>query len=300
MTFEVTILGCSSATPTSSRHPAVQVVKVNEQFYLIDCGEAAQIQLRRFKFRIQRIDHIFITHLHGDHYLGLPGLLGTMHLLGREKDLHIYSPEGLEEIIRIHHHYSQTKLNYKIFFHPLEEKKIFEDTHLSVYCFSMQHRIPCFGFLFQEKEKPRNIIPKKILEYNIPYQQIPRIKEGYDFITKESKVVPNSELTLPAHPTHLYAHCSDTLYNESYIGKIKNADLLYHEATFISEHEKRASETFHCTARQAATLALKSDVKKLLIGHYSARYKELEILLNEAKEIFWNTYLAIEGETHRL
>ncbi|HEY4800080.1 MAG TPA: MBL fold metallo-hydrolase, partial [Bacteroidia bacterium] len=181
--FELTILGCSSATPTSSRHPTAQVLNIHERFFLIDCGEAAQIQFRRYKFKIQRIDHIFISHLHGDHYFGLQGLLGTMHLLGRTKELHIYSPEGLQEIIELNHFHSKTFLNYKIIFHTLEgktKKQIFEDDKITVETIPMNHRIPCYGFLFQEKQFPKNILQKKILEYNIPVQEIPNIKAGKD------------------------------------------------------------------------------------------------------------------------
>ncbi|MFI5163840.1 MAG: ribonuclease Z [Bacteroidia bacterium] len=301
--FELTILGCSSATPTSSRHPTAQVFNVHERFFLIDCGEAAQIQLRRFKIKIQRIDHIFVSHLHGDHYLGLPGLLGTMHLLGRDKELHIYSPEGLEEIIKVSHHHSKTFLNYKIIFHTIEGKsaaRIFEDDKLTVDTIPMSHRIPCYGFLFREKQGLKNIIKAKIEEYDIPVQQIQKIKEGNDFTTLQGKQIPNIELTTDAPAPRSYAYCSDTLYNESYIEQIKNVNLLYHEATFASDMIVRAKETHHCTATEAATIALKAHVKQLIIGHYSARYRELDPLLAEAKKVFENTLLAVEGETYKV
>ncbi|MBI3502918.1 MAG: ribonuclease Z [Bacteroidetes bacterium] len=303
LSFEVTVLGSSSATPTATRHPTAQALNVHERFFLLDCGEATQIQLRKFKFKIQRIDHIFISHLHGDHYLGLPGLLGTMHLLGREKELHIYSPPGLKEIIDTNHYYSKTFLNYNLEFHVIEEKhaaRIFEDDKLTVETIPMNHRVPCYGFLFREKEHPRNIIREKIEEYKIPVQEIPKIKRGEDFVSSEGKRIPNSELTLPPPPVRAYAYCSDTLYNESFIGQIKNVNLLYHEATFASDKADRAIETHHCTARQAAAIAQKANAKKLIIGHYSARYKELDVLLKEAKEVFENTVLAIEGETYKV
>ena len=300
--FELTILGSSSATPTSSRHPTAQILNHNERFFLIDCGEATQIQLRRFKFKIQRIDHIFISHLHGDHFLGLPGLLGSMHLLGREKKLHIYSPPGLEEIIKVTHFHSKTFLKYNIVFHTIEtesgSKIIFEDDKLMVETIPMNHRIACYGFLFREKKMLKNIIKEKLEEYNIPIQEIQRIKEGHDFITDHGKTISNAEITTEPPASRAYAYCSDTLYNESFIQQIKNVNLLYHEATFGMDMITRAKETYHSTAEQAATIAQKADANQLIIGHYSARYKELEPLLIEAKKIFHNTLLAIEGETY--
>ena len=298
--FELTVLGCSSATPTSSRHPTAQILNHCDRHFLIDCGEATQIQLRRFGFKMQRIDQIFISHLHGDHYLGIPGLLGTMHLLGREKELHLYSPPGLEEIIRVSHHHSKTFLRYPIIFHTLEEGtvRIFEDDKISVETIPMNHRVPCYGFLFREKAMLRNIVKEKIDKYSIPMQDIPHIKEGKDFVTSTGTRIPNAELTLTPPAPRSYAYCSDTLYSETYLTQIKNADLLYHEATFAADMEQRAKETFHCTAKEAAAIALKANVKRLVIGHYSARYRDLSPLLAEAKEVFPNTVLAVEGENY--
>jgi len=299
--FEVTILGCSSATPTSSRNPTAQILNHCERYFLIDCGEATQIQLRKFKFKMQRIDHIFISHLHGDHYLGLPGLLSTMHLLGREKELHIYSPPGLQEIINVGHYHSKTFLKYKTVFHVLEEGSrgiIFEDEKLTVETIPMNHRIPCCGFLFREKKYLRNIIKEKIEEYSIPVQEIPHIKEGKDLITSSGKTISNTELTTDPPEPRSYAYCSDTIYNESYIDQIMNVDLIYHESTFTSEMIDRAKETYHCTAKEAGMIAQKSNVKKMIIGHFSARYRDLSPLLSEAKECFSNTVLAEEGETY--
>ena len=298
--FELTVLGCSSATPTSSRHPTAQILNHCERYFLIDCGEAAQIQLRRFGFKMQRIDHIFISHLHGDHYLGIPGLLGTMHLLGRDKELHIYSPPGLEEIIRVSHHYSKTFLRYPIIYHTLEEGAvwIFEDEKISVETISMNHRVPCYGFLFREKAMLRNMIKEKIEEFAIPVQDIHRIKEGSDLVTSSGKIIPNAELSTDPPAPRSYAFCSDTLYDETYITQIKNANLLYHEATFAADMEHRAKETFHCTAKEAAAIALKANAKRLIIGLYSARYRDLSPLLAEAKEVFRNTVLAKEGQKY--
>ena len=301
--FEVTILGCSSATPTSSRNPTSQILNQCDRFFLIDCGEATQIQLRRYKFKIQRIDHIFISHLHGDHYLGLPGLLGTMHLLGRDKDLHIYSPPGLKEIIEVSHYHSKTFLKYKLIFHVIEEGNdalIYEDEKMTVETVPMNHRIPCYGFLFREKKNLRNMIKEKIDEYQISVQEIPHIKEGSNLVTADGRTIPNAELTTDPPPPRSYAYCSDTIYNESYIEQIKNSDLLYHEATFAEDMKARTKETFHCTAKEAAAIAQKANVKKLIIGHFSARYHDLQPLLSEAKAVFPNTVLAEEGQTFQV
>ena len=299
--FELTILGCSSATPTASRNPTAQVLNIHERFFLLDCGEATQIQIRRFKINIQRIDHIFISHLHGDHYLGLPGLLGTMHLLGREKKLHIYSPPGLKEIIDTNHFHSKTFLKYELVFHVIENKAtIFEDDKLTVDTIPMNHRIPCYGFLFREKRLPRNIIKDKLVEFNIPVQEIQKLKEGNDFVSHDGTRILNQELTTDPPPPRSYAYCSDTIYNESFIAQIQNINLLYHEATFADDMAVRAKETYHCTAKEAGTIAEKANVQQLIIGHYSARYRELDVLLKEAKENFENTVLALEGNTYKV
>jgi ribonuclease Z len=226
-----------------------------------------------------------------------------MHLLGREKPLHIYSPPGLKEIIDINHHHSKTFLRYELIFHVIEESsanRIFDDEKLSVDIIPMNHRIPCYGFLFREKPLPRNIIREKINEYGIPVQDIPGIKKGQDFISGDGSVIPNAELTTDPASPRSYAYCSDTIYNESYLEQIKNVNLLYHEATFAEDFTARAKETYHCTAKEAATIAQKSEVQKLIIGHYSARYHDLEILLNEAKQVFPDTVLAIEGEIYKV
>jgi ribonuclease Z len=300
--FDLTILGCSSAAPTSLRHPTAQLLTIHHTYLLIDCGEATQIQLRRYNIKLQRIDHVFISHLHGDHYLGLQGLLSTMHLLGRKKKLFVYSPPGLREIISVHNHHSKTYLNYPIIFNELTQhtQKILDTDKFSVETIQMNHRIPCYGFLFREKQFLKNILTSKIEEYSIPQQAIPHIKAGMDFILPDGKSIPNEQLTTPPPPPRSYAYCADTLYTESYLSTIKNVDLLYHEATFAEDRIARAKETYHCTATQAATIAQKAGVKKLIIGHYSARYTELDVLLKEAKQVFSNTHLATEGETHAL
>lgn len=295
--FELTILGCSSATPTSNRNPTAQLLNIAERFFLIDCGEGTQIQLRKFKLKFQRINHIFISHLHGDHYLGLIGLLSSMHLLGRTIDLHLFCPPGLQEIIEIQYKHSQTYLNYKIIYHPhqyINNDLIFEDEKVEVRTIVLNHRIPCSGFVFSEKEIVPSISKEMICKYEIPVEQIFEIKNGADYIYK-NKTIPNTDILIKYKPRK-YAYVSDTCYDERIIEFIINADLLYHEATFLHEMVARAKETYHTTALQAGMIAKKAAVGKLIIGHYSARYKDLQPLLAEAKINFENTILAVEGE----
>ncbi|MGZ4055767.1 MAG: ribonuclease Z [Bacteroidia bacterium] len=301
--FELTILGCSSATPTSKRNPTAQLLNIAERFFLIDCGEATQIQLRRFKLKFQRINHIFISHLHGDHYLGLLGLLSSMHLLGRTVDMHLYCPAELQEIIEVQLKHSQSFLNYKIVYHPhkfINDDLIFEDDRVEVRAIVLNHRIPCCGFVFKEKPLMANISKEIIHEYKLSVEQILSIKKGADLISETGKVVPNELLVTKKLVPRSYAYCSDTMYDERIIEHIKGVDLLYHEATFLNEMSVRAKETYHTTALQAGTMAKKAEVKKLMIGHYSARYKELTPLLEEAKSVFENTVLAVEGESTQI
>lgn len=297
--FELTILGCSSATPTSKRNPTAQLLNIAERFFLIDCGEATQIQLRKFKLKFQRINHIFISHLHGDHYFGLMGLISSMHLLGRTTDLNLYCPSGLQEIIEVQLKYSQTYLNFKIVYHHhsyINNELLFEDEKVEVRAVILNHRIPCCGFLFVEKPLLANISKVVIEKYKIPVHKIVEIKQGADFCLEDGKVIPNSLMVSNMTPRK-YAFCSDTCYDERIINSIKGVDLLYHEATFLHNMLDRAKETYHTTALQAGMMAKKAEVKKLMIGHYSARYKDLEPLLEEAKSIFENTVLAVEGES---
>lgn len=298
--FELTILGCSSATPTSTRNPTAQLLNIAERFFLIDCGEATQIQLRKFKLKFQRINHIFISHLHGDHYLGLIGLLSSMHLLGRTVDLHLYCPPELEEIIEVQFKHSQTYLRFKIVYHHhkfIANDLIFEDNKVEVRTILLNHRIPCCGFLFTEKPLLANISKETIQKYDIPVEQILAIKGGADFITNEGELIPNSNLVSNKLKPRSYAYCSDTSYDERIIEVIKGVDLLYHEATFLNEMLPRAKETFHSTALQAATIAQKAEVHQLMIGHYSARYRDLQPLLEEAQTVFSNTILSVEGKS---
>ncbi|MFL5762870.1 MAG: ribonuclease Z [Bacteroidia bacterium] len=298
--FELTILGCSSATPTSTRNPTAQLLNIAERFFLVDCGEATQIQLRKFKLKFQRINHIFISHLHGDHYLGVMGLLSSMHLLGRTRDLHLFCPAELEEIITVQLRHSQSFLNYKILYHPhnyVDKEVIFEDEKVSVSTIVLNHRIPCCGFLFSEKLPAPNISREVIHEHDLNVEQIIAIKKGSDLVTASGEKIPNAHLVTPSPKPRSYAFCSDTLYDERIAGLVKGVDLLYHEATFLHEMLERAKLTHHTTALQAGMLAQKAGVKKLMIGHYSARYKDVDMLLQEAKSQFPNTVPAIEGES---
>lgn len=298
MTFELIILGSSSATPIYNRHPTAQVLNIRERFFLIDCGEGTQMQLMKFKVRFNRISHIFISHLHGDHYLGLLGLISTMHLQGRTTDLHIYGQQELMDIIELQLRLSNTILRYNLIFHPVRHfisSMIHEDNDVQVFTIILNHRIPCTGFLFREKPKPRKLIVDKIQEHNIPFAFYQRLKDGADYEDESGKVIKNSELTMAPKPPRSYAFCSDTVYEESIIDEVRGVDLLYHEATFLHDMLERAQVTFHTTARQAGELAKKAGVKKLLIGHFSARYKDLNPLFDEARSAFPNTQLAVEG-----
>lgn len=299
MSFELTILGCNSAIPTNHRKPTAQLLNIGEQFFLIDCGEGTQLQLRKYKIKMQSIQHIFISHLHGDHYFGLIGFISTMHLLGRVKELNIYAPSELKEIIYIQLAASKTELRFPLFFHEFgfdEPELLMENNELIVQTIPLDHSLPCCGFLFKEKIKPRRMRKEKIQEFNISPEFIPSIKAGGDYILNDGTVLSHIELTRGAQLPRSFAFCSDTKYYEKIIPQISGIDMLYHEATFLDELKERANQTFHSTAKDAATIALKSNVGKLIIGHYSQRYYDLNPLLFEARSIFSETYLAIEGE----
>lgn len=301
MPFELTILGSSSALPTSNRYPTAQVLNILGRFFLIDCGEGTQIQLRRQKISFSKIKHIFISHLHGDHYFGLIGLISTMNLLGIKGDLHIYSPSELKNLIQAQLDFIKGEMKVKLIFHPLNFKKpqkIYSDKKVEVISFPVKHSISTCGFLFKELQLPANIKKELIQEYNIPIAKIKDIKAGADFITETGKVIPNKKLTtLPPQPRS-YAFCTDTAYHEPLIDIIKGVDLLYHEATFLEELRDLANKTLHSTAKDAATIARLSKVKKLIIGHFSARFHDASLFEKEAKEIFENTVAAREGETY--
>ncbi len=298
MSFKLTILGCSSAIPTVDRNPTAQLLNVNERFFLIDCGEGTQVQLRKYQLSFQRINHIFISHLHGDHYFGLIGLISSMHLLGRNKELHVYAHKELKEIVELQLVASNTELRYALFFHSLPEDNesiLLEDDNIKVSNLILDHSIKCSGFLFEEKKSPRRIIKSEVERYNIPFNKMNSLKDGADWISPQGDIILNNILTVKNSLPYKYAFCSDTRYNLSLVNKIKKVDLLYHETTFMSELEDRAEQTGHSTTFQAAIIAKKARVKKLLIGHYSQRYKNLEDVLDETKEIFSNSCLASAG-----
>ncbi len=299
MTFVVKILGSNSAVPAFDRNHTSQIVQVNNKYILIDCGEGTQLQMAKYKVKYSKIDYILISHLHGDHYLGLMGLLFTFHLYGRTKPLTVYGPKGLDEIILTQLKHSQSILNYKIDFiqtDPNQPQLIFENQSFTIKSFPLKHRIPCTGFLIKEKQKKRRIDSDKIPE-GFTNEQLALIKKGEDIIDESGRIViKNKDITKPPKKSRSYAYCSDTKYDEDIIPFIKQVDLLYHESTFMKDLEERAQLTFHSTAQQAATIAKKAKVKKLLLGHFSSRYRQLEPLLNEAKSVFSETELAIEGQ----
>jgi len=298
--FELTILGTSSATPTSKRFPTAQLLNVSERLFLIDCGEGAQIQLRRYKIKFQRINTILISHLHGDHYLGLMGLISSLQLLGRQKKLSIYHPKGLREIIDIQLRLSGTVLNYEIEWIELNTSvpaMIYEDSQVSVHTIILHHRIPCCGFLFREKEKPLSLIKEKLEYYQIPIAMYHALKRGENITLPDGRKILNSEVTRERVRSRSYAYCSDTRYNEEVAVAVKDVDLLYHEATFLHELLDRAEKTAHSTALEAGKIAAMAGVGKLLIGHYSVRYNDLQPLLAEARTQFPDTQLSEEGMT---
>ena len=299
MPFRVTILGSNSAIPTTKRKPTAQLLNVAERFLLIDCGEGTQMQLRQYKIKIQRISHVFISHLHGDHYFGLIGLISTMHLLGRKKELHVYAHPQLKEIIMIQLEASKTELAYPLFFHPLDYKNLkllFEDEKIQVKSFPLKHSIACCGFLVEERQLERRMISEAIMEHKIPVNCIPGIKAGGDFTKSDGTIISHWELTKSAHRARSYAFCSDTAYSEDIVPIIQGVDLLYHEATFKNDLQDRAAYTFHSTTGQAAEIAKLAEVRRLVVGHYSQRYNDLSCLLNEVQEVFPNAELAEEGK----
>lgn len=283
------------------RHPTSQVVAYNEHLFLVDCGEGTQLQMSRYKIRRNRIKHIFISHLHGDHYFGLPGLLTSYGLNNRTDDLWIYCPPLLEEIIALQLKAAQTILPYPLHFVSLDKEGIlFDDIKIQVSCFQVRHKIPCWGFLFEEKPKPLKLNPDILREYAVPSELYGRLKSGEDFITKTGKVVPNEEFTIPAEPPLSYAYCADTAYDEAMAGKIKNVNLLYHETTYLDSQRDKASLRGHSTTRQAAAIARQVNAHRLLIGHFSSRYEKLDEFLEETRQGFENTELAVEGATYLL
>jgi len=299
--FAVTILGNNSAVPAFDRHPTSQVVTFDGNNYLVDCGEGTQIQLINYKVRRSKISHIFISHLHGDHYFGLVGLINTLSLLSHQQELHVFGPSPLQEIIELQLRVADTRICYPLHFHTISEAGILLDTEkLTVKCFRTNHRIECYGFHFFEKRPPRKLDPVKARELGIPLVFYARLTRGEDYTRKDGTVVKNEWVTFPAAPGRSYAFCADTKYDESLIPHIAGADLIYHETTYLDNLRERAEARFHATSKQAAELAKKAGVKKLLIGHFSSKYDTLEEFEQEAREIFPNTELALEGVAYNI
>lgn len=297
--FGLTILGNNSAIPAFDRHPTAQALTFADQIYLIDCGEGTQSQIAKYKIRRSKINHIFISHLHGDHYFGLIGLVSSFSLMGRTAPLHIYAPAELEQILLTQMEVASNILPYPMHFHPHPNghQLILDDAKVEVYIFPTKHRIKCHGFLFREKKLPRQINKEAVLKYNIPAVFYQRLQQGEDYVTKDGKTLANSILTTANKPSKEYAYTADTVYDPSLCQYFPNADLLYHETTYMKDLEKKAMERFHSTTKQAGEIAKKAKVKRLIIGHFSSKYELLGDLLDEAREVFKNTDLGIEGVT---
>ncbi len=296
--FAVTILGNNSALPAYDRHPTAQVVTLNDQLFLIDCGEGTQMQMARYKIRRSKINHIFISHLHGDHYFGLIGLLTSMGLLGRDNPLHLYAPAPLEKIIALQLEAASTTLPFTLHFHPVTGPgQILDNPKFSVEAFATQHRIPCFGYIIREKRNPRRIHKEKVVAYNIPAAFYDQLKQGADYVTKDGTVILNELVTLPNLAPRSYAFCADTIYDEQIAETVRGVNLLYHETTYLADQAERAASRFHTTTAQAAAIASKAGAEKLLIGHFSSKYETLDAFLAETKQFFPQTQLATEGTT---
>lgn len=300
MPLKVLILGSGSALPTISSNQTAQVLSCGNQLYLIDCGEGTQVELRRNKVKMQNINHVFISHLHGDHFFGLVGLLSTMHLLGRKKELNIYGPEGLREIVELQFKNAGSHLSFQMKHHLIVKAGdvLVDDKNLTVKALPLKHRIPCHGFLFEEKIGLRKLKPASLEKYNIPVYARKGIAEGKDFTNEEGELIENNILTTDPFKPKSYAFCSDTAYYEKISEYISKVDLLYHETTFLEKDKDKAKKTFHSTAKDAAKMALKLNASKMIIGHFSNRYAKLEWFLDEARPIFEETYIAEEGKEY--
>lgn len=302
MKFELTILGSGGAIPTIKKNPTAQFLNIQDRYFLIDCGEGTQIQLRKFSCKFSKINHIFISHLHGDHYLGLIGLLSTLNLLGRQNDIQIYAPSEIKNILDVHSEISGRGFNFNIHLKSLnfkEKELIFEDNVLEIYSFPVSHSIPCCGFLFKEKPFKRKLVKKAIEGKNFNIETLKNLKEGKDVEIK-GEIIQNSLYTTNGPKSRSYAFCADTKYDENISGYVNNVELMYHEATFLEAMKNRAKKTLHSTALDAGKIAQLSNVKKLLIGHFSARYDDIKDFENEAKTVFDNTKAVSDGEIFKL
>ncbi len=297
----LTILGNNSAIPAFGRNPTAQVLQTPEETYLIDCGEGTQLQLTMYKIKRSRINHIFISHMHGDHYFGLIGLISSMGLMGRTADLCIHAPSIMEDIVMLQLKAAHNTLPFKIHFFPLgEECKIHDGKKISVECFKVNHRIACWGFIFREKKNLRSIDAARVRSFEIPSSYYEALQNGADYTNKKGTIISNEELTTAATPARSYAYCADTLYDESIAAKVKNVDLLYHETTYLKDLQQRALERFHSTTIQAGAIAAMAGVKKLLIGHFSSKYENLDEFLTETVAVFPNTELALQGTCYKI
>lgn len=299
--FGVTILGNNSALPAFGRHPTAQVVTLNDQIFLFDCGEGTQQQIAKYRIKRSKINYIFISHMHGDHYFGFVPLITSMSLLGREAPLHVFAPPQLQHILELQLQAANTQLGFQLNFNPISKEEILVDTtKFTINCIATKHRIPCFGFKITEKKPLRKLNKEMAVAHEIPAAYFEKLKQGLDYIQKDGTIIPNHLVTFANTPARSYAYLADTIYDEELIDKVSEIDLLYHETTYLKDAEDRAALRYHCTTTQAATIAQKANVKRLLIGHFSSKYEDVHPFLTEAKTIFTNTDLALEGITFKL
>ena len=301
--MKLTILGCHSATPRWDANPTSQVLEVKGHIFLIDCAEGTQVQLRRFNVKFSRIKHIFISHLHGDHFFGLIGLISTFRLLGREADLHIHGPKGIKEAITLQLKLGKSWTNYNLLFHELESNEselVFEDDKVTVTTIPLNHRVYTNGFLFKEKPNERKLNIDAVKAANVSMSYYTKIKQGFDVTNEEGVLIDNKKITLEPTPSKSYAYCSDTAYCPGIVPQIKDVSALYHESTFLNEHQHLCDRTKHSTAREAALIANEANVEKLILGHYSGRYSDYESFRNEANEVFATVELAKDGATFEI
>ena len=296
--FEVTVLGCGSALPTVKHNGSGMVVNIREKYFLVDCAEGTQVELRRNHIHLNRLFNVFITHLHGDHCFGLMGLISTLGLLGRTAPLHVYGPQDIETLFQPLIDYQCNGMTYEVVFHPIDTHQnvcIYEDKSLQVFSIPLKHRIRCCGYYFKEKELSRHILKEAIEKYDIPISQINNVKAGLDYVMPNGQIIKNEVLTTPPSPARSFAYCSDTVFRPEIAEMMKGVDLLYHEATFAESEKLLCSKVYHSTAKQAAEIARLAGAKQLMLGHYSSRYNDETILQKEAAEVFENTILAKEG-----
>lgn len=297
--MKLTVLGCYSATPRAFTNPTAQVLDIKGNLFLIDCGEGTQVQLRKFKVKFSRIKHVFISHLHGDHFYGLIGLISTFRLLGREAALHIYGPVGIKEVTLLQLKLGNSYGGYELIFHELSSKEselIYEDDKVTVHTIPLIHRVYTNGFLFKEKIVERKLNVDAVLNNAIEQCDYRNVKLGKDVINKSGELISNDKLTFDPDPPKSYAFCSDTKYTEDIVPILKNTTVLYHESTFLEEHKHLCEKTKHSTAKEAATIALKANVKQLILGHFSTRYKSINLFKEEALTVFKNVQLADDGK----